>query len=108
MISTDVWFVSERRRVNGQQQHVVTAREQLGGHGVVAQATAAIHPARSTCEIKNAHARTSDRDGVLERAPPVKMFEEIAFVWLVPTDLNGRQWANVQAIDLRGVHQCVD
>jgi hypothetical protein len=45
---------------------------------------------------------------VLKSAPSVKVFEEIAFVGLVPTDLVRRQWANVQAIDLRGVDESLD
>jgi hypothetical protein len=51
---------------------------------------------------------TSDGDGVLESASTVKMFEEIAFVRLIPTDLVGREWANVEAIDVRRVDECLN
>ena len=52
--------------------------------------------------------RPSDSSGVLEGAPPVKMVEEVAFVWLVPTDLIGWQWSNVEAIDVRGIDECLN
>src|SRR6185369_11232776 len=108
MIVTDVWFVGERGRVDGKQQHVVTTRHQLGGHRVVAQATAAIHPARPACEIKNSQFQSSDGDCVLECAARVKMFEEIPLVWLIPANLIGRQRADVETVDARRRHERLD
>ena len=52
---TYVWFVSARGCVNGQKANVVTSRDQFTGERIVAQATAAIHLACATCEIKNLH-----------------------------------------------------
>ena len=40
-----VRLVGQQRGVEGQQRHVVAARDQLGGQRVVAKAAAAIHPA---------------------------------------------------------------
>src|ERR1041384_467175 len=101
MIATDIWFVGERGRVNRQEHHVVTTRDQLGSHRIITQAAAAIHPARSACEIKDSQRRSSDGNGLLESAARVKMFEEIAFVRLIPTDLVRRKRADVETIDTR-------
>jgi hypothetical protein len=102
VIFTDIRFVGECGRVNRQEHHVVAAGDQLGGHGVVAQATAAIHSTRAAREIKNPQVQSSNGNGVLECTARVKMIEEIAFVRLIPTDLVGGERADVQTIDARG------
>src|ERR671918_478348 len=99
MIVADVWFVSKCGRVNRQEHHVVTARDQLSRHRVIAQATAAIHPACSACEIKNSQLNSSDGNSMLECAARVKMIEEIAFVRLIPTHLVCRHRTYVESID---------
>src|SRR5215207_9679720 len=101
MVATHIWFIGKRWRVNRQEQHVVTALHQLGGHRIVAEAAPAIHPACAAREIKNSHLKSSNGDRLLECTTCVKMFKEIAFVRLVPTDLIGRQCANVETIDMR-------
>src|ERR1044072_3191951 len=83
----------------------MTTRHQFGGHRIIAQATAAIHPARSACEIKNSQIRSSDGYSVLERAARVKMFEEIALVRLIPANLMRGQRADVETIDARQRHE---
>ena len=85
-----------------QEHHVVAAGNQLGGHRIVAQATAAIHSTRPAREIKNSQLQSSNGNGVLECTARVKMIKEVAFVRLIPTDLVGGERADVQTIDTRG------
>src|SRR5678810_461500 len=101
MIGADIRFVRKCWCVDRQEQHVVTTLHQFGGHGVIAQAASAIHPSSAAREIKNSHLKSSNSDGLLEGTTRVQMIEEIAFVRLVPTDLIGRERADVEAIDTR-------
>ena len=52
-----VGLVGERGRVDGQEQHVVPAREKLAGEGVVAQAAPAVHASRPGGDLEEAHVR---------------------------------------------------
>ena len=53
----DVRLVGEGGRVDGEEQHVVLAGEELRGERVVAQAAAAVHPARARGDLEEAHAQ---------------------------------------------------
>ena len=57
----DVVLVRARRRVDGQQHHVVPARQELRGERVVAQAGAAVHPGGAGGDGEDAHPRPRPR-----------------------------------------------
>ena len=99
----DVRLVGARRRVDGQQRHVVAAGHELGGERVVAQAAAAVHAARARREMRGGawRAGSGGAEPALQGAAHVEVLEQVALVRLVPAHLPGRQRAEVQPVQER-------